>query len=33
MRELGGGQSVACHFPLSWPAQPAAQVAGQTERS
>jgi oligopeptide/dipeptide ABC transporter ATP-binding protein len=33
MRELGGGHSVACHFPLSRPARPAAQVAAQTERS
>ncbi|MGH3067758.1 MAG: ABC transporter ATP-binding protein [Streptosporangiaceae bacterium] len=33
MRELGGGHSVACHFPLSRPAQPAAQVAAQIERS
>jgi hypothetical protein len=33
MRELDGGQSVACHFPLTRPAQPAAQIAAQTERS
>jgi oligopeptide/dipeptide ABC transporter ATP-binding protein len=33
MRELGGGHSVACHFPLSRPARPAARVAAQTERS